>query len=109
MSTNKREPACVYLTAAQSQTGEHQYLRLSVTYERDTALRRVIHPFELQIEAALRVLAIAEQAGCKLERGEGRALEQTLGPLASALMPWDERPFGHPTPSERARFCGCPK
>jgi hypothetical protein len=109
MSVNKREPACVYLTASQSRTGEHQYLRLSVTYERDTSMRRVIHPFELQIEAALRVLAIAEKTGCKLASGEGKVLEQTLGPLAQALMPWDERPFGHPTSSERARYCGCPK
>jgi hypothetical protein len=109
LSEDKREPACVYLSASQSKEGQHQYLRLVVTYDRDRDLRRVIHPFELQIEAAMRVLAIAEQAGCQLARGEGGVLEHTLGPLTSALMPWDERPTGHPMPSERARNCGCPK
>lgn len=109
LSQNKREPACVYLTASQSEAGEHKYLRLTVTYDRDLEMRRVIHPFELQIEAAMRVLAIAEQSGCQLERGEGKLLEQTLGPLAQALMPWDERPTGNPLPSERARFCDCPE
>ena len=63
----------------------------------------------LAIYADRRVLAIAEQSGCQLERGEGKLLEQTLGPLAQALMPWDERPTGNPLPSERARFCGCPE
>ncbi|HLT35940.1 MAG TPA: DUF1365 family protein [Enhygromyxa sp.] len=109
LSQNKHEPACVYLSASQSHDGEHQYLRLTVTYDRDLEMRRVIHPFELQVEAALRVLAIAEQAGCQLDRGQGRVLEHTLGPLVRALMPWDERPFGHPTTAERARYCGCPK
>jgi hypothetical protein len=109
LSEDKREPACVYLTVAQTQDGKHQYLRLVVTYDRDREMRRVIHPFELQVEAALRVLAIAEQAGCKLQRGDGAVLEHTLGPLVKALMPWDERPSGTATPAKRARYCGCPK
>jgi hypothetical protein len=109
LSEDKREPACVFLSVSQSKDGQNQYLKLVVTYDRDRELRRVIHPFELQIEAALRVLAIAEQSGCQLARGEGGVLEHSLGPLTSALMPWDERPKGNPTPSERARYCGCPK
>jgi hypothetical protein len=109
LSEDTREPACVYLTVAQAQDGKHQYLRLVVTYDRDRELRRVIHPFELQVEAALRVLAIAEQSGCKLQRGDGAVLEQTLGPLTRTLLPWDERPSGTATPAARARYCGCPK
>jgi hypothetical protein len=109
LSQDKREPACVYLTAAQARDGRHQYLRLSVTYNRDLRLRRVVHPFELQVEAALRVLAIAEQAGCRLERGQGQVLSHSLGPLASALIPWDDRPRGVTSAAGRAQYCGCPK
>ena len=109
MSADGREPACVYLTSATDQAGKHAYLRLSLQYARERRPKQVVHPFELQIEAALRVLAIAEQAGCKLQRGQGKALEQTLGPMMRALIPWDRQPTGHPLPSERDRFCGCPK
>lgn len=109
LTEDKREPTCVYLTAAQGREGQHAYLRLTVSYERDRELRRVIHPFESQVEAAMRVLAIAEQAGCELRRGQGEVLEYTLGPIARAVLPWEERPTGHPMPSERNRYCGCPK
>jgi hypothetical protein len=109
MNDARSEPTCVYLSAALNRDGRNEYLKLSVSYELDRDPDRVVHPFELQVEAAMRVLAIAEQAGCELRRGEGGVLEQTLGPIARAVMPWDERPTGHPMPSERNRYCGCPK
>jgi hypothetical protein len=109
MSQNLREPACVYLTVAQTRDGRQQYLKLSITYERDRELRRVIHPFELQVEAALRVLAIADEAQCQLKVGAGGVLQHSISPLVRSLIPWDEQPSGTTTPQERAQFCGCPK
>jgi hypothetical protein len=109
MDAGLAEPACVYLSAAQDSDGGHAYIRLNVRYERETRPHRVSHPFELQVEAAMRVLAIAKQAGCHLGRGQGHALEPGLGPVARALMPWDHEPSGHTTAAERARYCGCPE
>ena len=109
MSQDLSEPACVYLDAAQTQSGAREYLKLSVIYERDTRMKRVVHPFELQIEAAMRVMAIADEIGCQLETGNGGVLQHSLGPIARALMPWDERPNGTTTPAERDAYCGCPK
>lgn len=108
MDQSGREPACVYLTVAQQKDGGCDYLRLSVQYDRDRELERVVHPFELQIEAALRVVAISKQAGCRLATGSGGEL-QNLGELVEALMPWDERPKGTASPLEQARYCGCSK
>jgi hypothetical protein len=101
------EPTCVYLSAALNRDGRHEYFKLSVTYERDRDPDRVIHPFELQVEAAMRVLAIADESGCKLRVGDGGVLQHSLGPVARALIPWEERPNGTTTPQERDMFCGC--
>jgi hypothetical protein len=103
------EPACVYLTAALERDGRHEYFKLSVAYARDLDLDRVVHPFELQVEAAMRVLAIADETGCKLKVGSGGVLQHSLGPVARALIPWEERPNGTTTPQERDMFCGCPR
>lgn len=109
MSEDLSEPACVYLDIAQNKAGEREYLRLSVTYALDTELDKVVHPFELQIEAAMRVMAIADEMGCQLRTGSGGVLQHSLGPIARALMPWDEKPNGTTTPAERETYCGCPK
>jgi hypothetical protein len=102
------EPACVYLSAALERDGRHEYFKLSVKYARDLDPDRVVHPFELQIEAAMRVLAIADESGCKLRVGSGGVLQHSLGPVARALIPWEERPNGTTTVQERDMFCGCP-
>ncbi len=104
-----KEPACVYLTAALTRDGRHEYLELSVNYEVDPDPKRVVHPFELQVEAAMRVLAIADETGCPLRVGGGGVLQHSLGPVARALIPWEVRPNGTTTPQERDMFCGCPK
>lgn len=109
MSKDMSEPVCVYLSAALERDGRHQYLKLSVDYELDTDPKRVVHPFELQVEAAMRVLAIADETGCKLRVGAGGGLQHSLGPLARALIPWEQRPDGTTTPQERDMFCGCRK
>ena len=109
MSEDLSEPACVYLNVAQTRDGRHEYMKLSVTYTRDRRLRRVIHPFELQVEAAMRVMAIADEVGCQLKVGRGGALQHSLGPVVRALIPWDVAPQGSATPQERAQFCGCPE
>ena len=56
-----------------------------------------------------RLLAIADEAGCKLRVGTGGVLQHSLGPVARALIPWEERPNGTTTPQERDMYCGCPK
>ena len=109
MDPSNADPACVYLTIAQTRDGRHEYMKLVVDYERDQRMRRVIHPFELQVEAAIRVMAIADEAGYQLESGKGGVLQHSLGPLARALLAWDERPNGSTTPQERKQFCGCPE
>lgn len=109
MNDAMSEPACVYLTAALERDGRHEYFKLSVSYARDHDHDRVVHPFELQVEAAMRVLAIADEAGCTLKVGTGGVLQHSLGPVARALIPWEERPNGTTTPQERDMFCGCPK
>lgn len=103
------EPQCVYLSAALERDGRHEYFKLSVNYERDNDPDRVVHPFELQVEAAMRVLAIADETGCKLRVGGGGVLQHSLGPVARALIPWEQRPSGTTTPQERDMFCGCRK
>ena len=109
MDSDLAEPVCVYLSASLERDGRHQYFKLSVNYERDLDPERVVHPFELQVEAAMRVLAIADEAGCKLRVGGGGGLQQSLGPVARALIPWETRPNGTTTPQERDMFCGCRK
>ncbi|PRQ07400.1 DUF1365 family protein [Enhygromyxa salina] len=109
MSPDLREPACVHLKIAQTRDGRREYLRVSVTYSPVRELRRVLHPFEQQIEAGLRVLAIADEAGCQLKVGAGGVLQHSLGPMVSSMIPWDEQPSGSPTALERDTFCGCPK
>lgn len=103
------EPLCVYLTAALERDGRHEYFKLSVSYARDHEHERVVHPFELQVEAAMRVLAIADESGCTLRVGNGGVLQHSLGPVARALIPWEERPNGTATVQERDMFCGCQK
>jgi hypothetical protein len=109
MNDELSEPACVYLSAALERDGRHEYFKLSVSYARDLDPDRVVHPFELQVEAAMRVLAIADETGCKLRVGNGGVLQHSLGPVARALIPWEERPNGTTTVQERDMFCGCPK
>ena len=108
MRADMREPVRVFLTAAQERDGSFDYLDLSVRYAVSTK-RRVIAPFELQVEAAMRVLAISEQIGCELGQGRGGGLQPVLGPVAEALMPWNIKPRGSASPAERERYCGCPK
>jgi hypothetical protein len=109
LSDDCLDPLCVYLSASLNRDGRNEYFKLSVTYERDLDPDRVVHPFELQVEAAMRVLAIADESGCKLQVGSGGVLQHSLGPIARALIPWEERPNGTTTPQEREMFCGCPK
>lgn len=107
MTTNLLNPAKVYLTAAQQRDGKFDYLDLSVRYSIVEDPNRVVAPFELQVEAAMRVLAIAKQIGCELEQGSGMA--PVLGPIAEGMLPWDIKPRGSANAGERARYCGCPK
>lgn len=102
-------PTAVHLTSAQERDGSHGYFALEVSYEVDLQPKRVVSPLNLQIEAAMRVLAIAEQSGCDLGHGKGGGMQPVLGPAAEATMSWDIRPRGRATLTERNRFCGCPK
>lgn len=108
MKTDLRHPKRVYLTSAQERDGSFDYLDLSVRYFVSKDTQRVIAPFELQVEAAMRVLAISKQMGCELKQGHGGGLQPMLGPIAEALMPWDTRPRGSSSKAERLRYCGCP-
>lgn len=109
MKTDMRHPARVFLTSSQERDGSFDYIDLSVTYTIIKDPRRVIAPFELQVEAAMRVLAIAEQIGCELRTGGGGGMQPVLGPIAEAVIPWDIKPRGSTNAGERARYCGCPK
>lgn len=102
-------PATVHLTSAQERDGSYGYFALEVRYAVEQQPKRVISSLNLQIEAAMRVLAIAEQAGCELGLGNGGGMQMMLGPAAQDSMSWDIRPKGRATMSERNRYCGCPK
>lgn len=108
MKSDLRHPQRVYLTSAQERDGSFDYLDISVRYYVSKDIQRVIAPFELQVEAAMRVLAIASQMGCELKQGHGGGMQPVLGPIAEAMMPWDTRPRGSGTKAERLRYCGCP-
>jgi hypothetical protein len=103
------QPKTVQLTSAQERDGSHGYFALEVSYAVEQRPKRVISSLNLQIEAAMRVLAIAEQAGCELGLGHGGGMQPVLGPAAEATMSWDVRPKGRATMTERNRYCGCPK
>jgi hypothetical protein len=103
------QPKTVHLTSAQARDGSHGYFALEVSYAVEQRPKRVISSLNLQIEAAMRVLAIAEQAGCELGLGRGGGMQPVLGPAAEATMSWDVRPKGRATMTERNRYCGCPK
>ncbi|MCA9700046.1 MAG: DUF1365 family protein, partial [Myxococcales bacterium] len=107
MKSNDRHPARVFLTASQESNGNHAYIELSVAYTVIKDPKRVTAPFELQVEAAMRVMAIATQMGCQLSDGAG--LQPLLGPIAEGTIPWDVKPKGKATDADRERFCGCPK
>ncbi|MFV8756041.1 DUF1365 family protein [Nannocystaceae bacterium ST9] len=109
MKPDMEHPARVFLTSAQQADGKFDYIDLSVRYTVSKDPRRVIAPFELQVEAAMRVLAIAEQIGCELKQGSGGGMQPVLGPMAEATLPWDTKPQGSTNAGERARYCGCPK
>jgi hypothetical protein len=102
-------PTRVHLTSAQERDGSHGYFALEVTYAVEQKPKRVISPLNLQIEAAMHVLAIAEQTGCDLGLGSGGGMQLVLGPAAEDSMVWDTRPKGRATMSERNRYCGCPR
>lgn len=108
MNSAMDHPQRVYLTSSQERDGSFDYLDLSVRYFISKGTKRVIAPFELQVEAAMRVLAITEQIGCDLKMGQGGGLQPMLGPIAEALMPWDIKPRGSASKAERQRYCGCP-
>jgi hypothetical protein len=102
-------PQTMYLTSAQERDGSHEYFSLEVSYEIERQQRRVVQALSLQIEAAMRVLAIAQQAGCELDIGRGGGVQPVLGPVAEGTLRWDVSPQGRATMAERNRYCGCPK
>jgi hypothetical protein len=102
-------PKTMYLTSAQERDGSHEYFSLEVRYAIERKPKRVISPLNLQIEAAMRVFAIAQQAGCELGLGRGGGMQPVIGPIAEDTLSWDIRPRGKATMVERNRYCGCPK
>lgn len=102
-------PSTMYLTSAQERDGSYQYFSLEVRYAVERKQKRVISPLNLQIEAAMRVYAIAQQAGCELGIGRGGGMQPMIGPMAEGIVSWDVSPRGRATVVERNRYCGCPK
>ena len=102
-------PKQVSVRVCRAAVSTRGFFELEVRYAREQNPRRVISPFGLQVEAAMRVLAITEQAGCELEVGDGGMAQPIGGPIGEAALKWDIKPKGKPTQAERKQFCGCPK
>ncbi len=98
MNRARTEPSVVSIAIAQERDGQRHYLELTASYA-IVEPGKVIWPVALQIQAALRVFAIAQGMGCELE-----LWEWGLGQLARSAFDWIAEPPQRGTPEG---YSGC--
>jgi hypothetical protein len=100
MNRAKTEPSVVSISIAQERDGKRHYLELTASFE-VVEPGKVVWPVALQIQAALRVFAIAQGMGCKLE-----LWEWGLGQVGRSAFDWIVEP---PTRGSPEGYSGCSK
>jgi hypothetical protein len=100
MNRAKTEPSVLSIAIAQERDGKRHYLELTASFE-VVEPGKVVWPVALQIQAALRVFAIAQGMGCKLE-----LWEWGLGQLGRSAFDWIAEPPPRGTPEG---YSGCSK
>lgn len=103
MNGSKTEPASVVNAVAQEKDGQRHYLELSADYTVIEAPEQVIWPIRAQIEAALRVFALAQ--GMDVELIE-KVLQDLLADCARRAYAWEVEP---PRSGPSKGYDGCPK
>jgi hypothetical protein len=98
MNRAKTEPSVVSISIAQERDGQRHYLELTASFE-VVEPGKVVWPVALQIQAAMRVFAIAQAMGCKLE-----LWEWGLGQVARTAFEWIAEP---PQRGRAEGFSGC--
>ncbi len=98
MDSSGAEPARIDISIAQENDGARHYLDLHVGYAVSEPTP-VIHPLALQIQAAMRVFAIAQGMGCELEWWESG-----LGDIARSTFEWIDAP---PRKGSGEGYSGC--
>ncbi|HLT35941.1 MAG TPA: hypothetical protein VK034_06640 [Enhygromyxa sp.] len=98
MNRARTEPSVVSISIAQQRDGERHYLELTASFE-VVEPGKVVWPVALQIQAALRVFAIAQGMGCKLE-----LWEWGLGQLGRSAFDWIAEP---PDRGTSEGYSGC--
>ena len=94
------EPSMVTISIAQERDGQRHYLDLTASYAVSEPGKGV-WPVTLQIEAAMRVFALAQGMGCSLA-----LWERALGELARAHFDWITAP---PRKGSSEGYSGCSK
>jgi hypothetical protein len=86
MNRAKTEPSVLSISISQTKDGTRHYIDLTASYE-IVEPGKVVWPLAMQIQAALRVFAIAQGMGCKLE-----VWEWTLGQVGRNSYDWLAEP-----------------
>jgi hypothetical protein len=86
MNRAKTEPSVLSVSISQTKDGARHYIDLTASYE-VAEPGKVVWPVAMQIQAALRVFAIAQGMGCKLE-----VWEWTLGQVGRSAFDWIAEP-----------------
>lgn len=98
MNRSKTEPSIVSINISQEKDGQRHYLTLTASYAVSPP-GPVIWPIASQIQAAIRVFAIAQGMGCDLD-----IFEQGLGLLARGTLDWITTP---PLRGQSDGYSGC--
>jgi hypothetical protein len=86
MNRAKTEPSVLSVSISQTKDGTRHYIDLTASYE-VVEPGKVVWPVAMQVQAALRVFAIAQGMGCKLE-----LWEWGLGQVARNAFDWIAEP-----------------
>ena len=86
MNRKKTEPSILSVSISQTKDGARHYIDLTASYA-IVEPGKVVWPIALQIQAALRVFAIAQGMGCKLE-----VWEWGLGQVGRSAYSWISEP-----------------
>lgn len=86
MNRAKTEPSVLSVSISQTKDGTRNYIDLTASYE-VVEPGKVVWPVAMQIQAALRIFAIAQGMGCKLE-----VWEWALGQLGRNTCDWIAEP-----------------
>ena len=86
MNRAKTEPSVLSISISQTKDNTRHYIDLTASYE-IIEPGKVIWPVAMQIQAAMRVFAIAQGMGCKLE-----VWEWTIGQVGRTTFDWIAEP-----------------